>query len=163
LNFLSQSLWGDVGQKVKILPILYHRASPSPLRPPPPLTPPPPSRGGGASTPVPLLLRHGAPAPCGSSLRSEPSRRREGTTAVRASSDGPACFTPLHSVRSSLAVRCSSIPLRSASRACFSSALSILLTPRLVVHSSPLADHPAPRIALRAMLVAVFWTHDDAQ
>ncbi len=74
----------------------------SPLRPTPTPDPPLPIRRGEASTPAPLLLRHGTPAPCDSSLWSESHRRREETREILIHNNGATCSLRSISVRSSL-------------------------------------------------------------
>jgi len=100
LNFFPEPLGGS-GTRSSIPPSFSHRAINRPCDRPLPPTPPLPSRRCGASTPEPLLLRHGTPAPCGSSLRSEPHRRRERTTDHPALKNGAPCSFRFVSVRSS--------------------------------------------------------------
>ena len=79
-----------------------YRANNRPCDQPLPLTPPLPIRRGGASAPVPLLLRHGTPAPCDSSPGSESDRRREETREILIHNNGATCSLCSISARSSL-------------------------------------------------------------
>jgi len=124
-------------------------------RPYPP-TPPLPSRRGGASTPVPLLLRHGSPAravpPSGQNLDAG----GRGPQRHLADDTGATCSFPLRLRPLLPPVRCSSTPLKSHHAPGFLFLILVPMTPPASSRPPHRRLHsPAPRTMLHSVLVAV--------